>query len=290
LIKPAESVVSDGATVNFDDAVCIPLNDVYLDYVQRRLTHKDTSFTYDNATDSLEAISDKITVVDTQTDILADVTNGNAAIKTAVNARSTPADVLAQVLAALETAVSTPTAKSLWDMLCKDASLTYDKSTDSLEAIRDRLDAIEGAAGTATIQGIYDKVLQQKIGRSAQSGSTTMTGSEQTLYEQSSTVPWKFEGGRIDLSGLADTRSVTIRFYQKCKSGGTYRLQSTVVLTGAADAALYEIPMQLPIGGTSYKAVLPGVWNTFGLKVTAQQTVAGAGNLTIDHEWMDSKS
>jgi hypothetical protein len=177
----------------------------------------------------------------------------------------------------------------------KSSSIAFDRTTDSLEALRDRLDEVYGQAAAVadgkTVRAVYDKVAQQKIGRSSQSGSTTMTGSEQILYEQSDTTAWKFEGGWIDLSGLADTRSITLRFYVKLKSGGTYRLAGPeVVLTGTAGAGLYRCPQQLPVGGTTYKAVIPEFHNTYGVKVTAQQSVAGAGYLTIDHEWYDSKS
>lgn len=175
--------------------------------------------------------------------------------------------------------------------LHKNASLTYDPATDSLEALRDRIDAIYGAAATATIQQIYDKVVQSKVTRDGDSGSTVMDGTEQTLFEYASTVPWCLRNGRIDLSGLADGRTFVIRLYQKCKSGGSYRLQSTVTLTGAADAQLYEIPAQLPIGGTSYKANVRDLWNTFGLKVTLQQTakIGDEAYQTVDHEWYRSE-
>jgi hypothetical protein len=45
------------------------------------------------------------------------------------------------------------------------------------------------------------------------------------------------------------------------------------------------VPAVVPIGGTSYKVVIPEMWNTYGLKVTAQQTVQGAGYIAIDHQW-----
>ncbi|KKN45582.1 hypothetical protein LCGC14_0681470 [marine sediment metagenome] len=78
------------------------------------ILHKDGSYTFDNTTDSLEAIADAVSGISSPTDV--------------TNAVPEP-----------------PTAKSLQDTLHKDGSYTYSKTTDSLEAIADALSAGTGA-------------------------------------------------------------------------------------------------------------------------------------------------
>lgn len=162
-----------------------------------------------------------------------------------------------------------------------------------------RLDSIEAevsgvstqVTGIATqVTNVASQVAATDVAsvRSNQSGSLSMTGSEQTLYEKSQETAFRFDGGWLDLSALADTRSVTIRVYVKVKSGGLYRKASEVVLTGAAAAGAYYLPQQLPIGTSVQKAVLPFVHNTYGIKVTIQQTVQGGGYISVDHEWYES--
>jgi len=78
------------------------------------ILHKSGAFTYDKATDSLEALRD----------YLSGLSTGD----------------LAAILAAINAAVpGPPTAKSLQDILHKDGGFTFDHTTDSLEAIRDYL-------------------------------------------------------------------------------------------------------------------------------------------------------
>jgi archaellum component FlaC len=237
--------------------------------------------TLESAIYGLAALKTLLDTISGYTDLIDDATNGLAAIKTAVLARATPTDVTTRVQTELNgTLTTTPNAKSLWDILNKDTNLTYSKATDSLEAIRDYLEA--------SIVGVLDP----HIVRSSASGSKDLggtdsdgaAGSEKTLLEKSSSSTWKYEGGWIDLTGLADTRSITIKVYIKLKSGGDYKTISTEVFTGTAGAVCIPIPAVIPIGGTSYKVVIPNTWNVYGLKITAQQTVAGAGYLTIDHE------
>jgi hypothetical protein len=223
-----------------------------------------------DASHGFSALKAAITTVDTQTDILADGTNGLAAIKTAIGTRATPYDVTQRVQTELNgTLTTTPNANSLWDILHKNGSLTYDKATDSLEAIADKLATFDAP-----------------VVRSSQSGTLTASASEQTLFEAAPGTLWKLEpGGFIDLSALADTLSVTLKVYVKIKSGGTYRQIASEEFTGTAGAVCIPVPAVVPIGGTSYKVVIPEMWNTYGLKVTAQQTVQGAGYIAIDHQW-----
>lgn len=133
--------------------------------------------------------------------------------------------------------------------------------------------------GTATLESIT--VNQEAVldaARSAQSAALlTMTGAEQTLYEKSSTTLWLFEGGNIDLSALAADDTAIIRIYKKIKSGGAYvkfTSDPDLTFTGVQD------PPGIEIAGDRF--------NTYGLKVTIQQTVAGTSYKTIDHEWADA--
>jgi hypothetical protein len=92
---------------------------------------------FENDTDSLEAIADAIALIDNTTN--------------------------------LNTAVSqTPTARSLMDILEKDGDGHFDDSTDSLEAIRDHLD------GSTVLGGIYlDHLAKTADGSAAYPASVT---------------------------------------------------------------------------------------------------------------------
>ena len=85
---------------------------------------------YDNEEDSLEAISDKVDAITSQTGV--------------INAVPEP-----------------PTAKSLQDILHKDTSYTYSKATDSLEAIRDYI-----VAGTGVTTALDAESLDKLVGTS----------------------------------------------------------------------------------------------------------------------------
>lgn len=83
--------------------------------------------TFNNTTDSLEAIADAISGISSPTDVT---------------------DAVAEP----------PTAKSLQDILHKDGSYTFDNTTDALEAIRDHLD------GTTILAGInVDHLLKTAV-------------------------------------------------------------------------------------------------------------------------------
>ena len=168
--------------------------------------HKDGSFTYDNTTDSLEAISDKVTEVNIDlgnfsgqtnlqsalavlgvpdvagkdlytcliTDRLDNATYGLSAIETLVDDVETElakvpksdsnvtwnATALGSINAEVDTALNTivpaaPTAGSLNDILSKaSGGNTFDKATDSLEAIADAVAsgsyAVTASAGSTT--------------------------------------------------------------------------------------------------------------------------------------------
>lgn len=106
--------------------------------------HKNGSFTYDNTTDSLEAISD---------------------------AQLSAANVNTEVDNALDTAVAEPpTAKSLNDTLHKDGSFTYDNTTDSLEAVSDKVTALNNIS-TANVNTEVDNALDTIVPSAPTAGS-----------------------------------------------------------------------------------------------------------------------
>ncbi|MCP3925058.1 MAG: hypothetical protein GY714_20970 [Desulfobacterales bacterium] len=119
--------------------------------------HKDGSYTYDNTTDSLEAISDKVTTVDTVVDaIQTDVgdPSGRTNLQNLEDMMGNPDTAGKTLYEAIknirETAIngsSLPIANTISDILHKDGSYTYDNTTDSLEAISD---AVSAAAGDVT--------------------------------------------------------------------------------------------------------------------------------------------
>ena len=105
--------------------------------------HKDGSYTYNNTTDSLEAIRDNMDTLNT-----ADQVDLDAIIVDITSAVDEP-----------------PTANSLQDLLHKDGSYTYDNTTDSNEAIADAISSgtleIEADAGTTSTNIIDAAALTQ---------------------------------------------------------------------------------------------------------------------------------
>jgi len=79
--------------------------------------HKDGNFTFDNETDSLEAIRDRVDTLNTADQVDIDA-------------------ILADVSAAVP---EPPTPNSIQDILHKDTNYTYSNVTDSLEAISDKI-------------------------------------------------------------------------------------------------------------------------------------------------------
>lgn len=118
---------------------------------------------YDNETDSLEAIAD------------------------AVGAIGSPTDVTGAV-------PEPPTAKSLQDILHKDGSFTYSKTSDSLEAIGTDTDAI--IVDIATAQTELDK-----IGTISNAGGTATLGAALGPFANSTLV------ARLDII-TADTAAI----------------------------------------------------------------------------------
>lgn len=148
--------------------------------------------------------------------------------------------------------------------------LTIRGGAETLESLDDELDAVLDLA------------------RNPDSGSTVMDGTEQTLYEESDTVPWEFHGGYLDWTGanFGAGEDTTVKVYIKVVSGGTYRLIYSEVFLAAALPAQVCTPHPRDVN----TQVVPGrLMNVYGVKVTAQQAAIGAGWNTLVHEWFDAK-
>lgn len=176
-----------------------------------------------------------------------------------------------EVRAELGAAVpSSPTADSLFDILSKTDGNTYNRSTDSLEAIADSV------ASLAT--GTYMK-------RSAQSGSLLMDGTEQTLYELAPGAVAEIGGGSVNIPASAGA-ALTAKVYIKNKSGGSY-FDITPTNLAAAQGSYVVFANSFDNSTNSKRGFIPK-FTQYGVKVTLQQGTVGAGYVTVDHEWFDT--
>ncbi len=144
-----------------------------------------------------------------------------------------------------------------------------------IQRLLDALDALQG--GAETLESIDDELdAMLDLARSAQSGTTTTDGNEQTLYEETGDPhPFDFGGGSIDMTALTATETLRIRVYRKKKSGGNYIKKSNDTVntyTGAQDPADKDYDR---------------FYNTYGVKITME--LLGGANKDIDHEWFDAK-
>lgn len=174
----------------------------------------------------------------------------------------------------------------------KDSANTYTQAADSQEAISEavstattniatidtKLDVIQpgGTDNLNTIAASQATILD--LARAGDSGTTTLDGSEQTLYEETDTTAFIFNGGIIDLTAQAAGDTVIIRQYAKIKAGGAYvglTLDATWTFAGVPD------PLGIVIAGDTS--------NVYGYKVTIEHTVVAAA-FDVDAEFFDSKA
>ena len=128
------------------------------------------------------------------------------------------------------------------------------------------------STNAAELEAILD------LARAGDSGTTTLDGNEQTLYEETDATAFCLNNFCIDLSNQAAGDTVIIRIYKKIKSGGGY-IQITL------DAAYTFADAQDPEG----IEFLGPWWSIYGIKVTIQQTVVAAA-FDVDAEFYDSKA
>lgn len=141
--------VADGGTTSPTKV----LDNSILSMVLTKESGGDTS-DYDNSTDSLEAISDKVGAytgdggVDFNDSILANLTklstyladgDGDYATGTALPSDTSLYDTTKQISIVAVDGTTPPVPNTISDILHKDTSYTYSKTTDSLEAISDAI-------------------------------------------------------------------------------------------------------------------------------------------------------
>ena len=128
-----------------------------------------------------------------------------------------------------------------------------------------------------TIQSVMDEFAAVlDLARSAQSGTLTLDGTEQTLYEETDTSPFEFGGGKVDLFNQAAGDTVILRQYVKIKAGGVYRLETDDTVN--TYAGVQTVPIKR----------FDRQYNVYGIKITIEHTVVAAA-FDVDHEWFDLK-
>ena len=127
------------------------------------------------------------------------------------------------------------------------------------------------------------------LARAGDSGTTTMDGSELTIYEETDTTAFIFEGGYIDWTGLnfGAAEDTIIKAYAKIVSGGSYvQFYEETFLAAALPA-----PLLVPVPRDINTQCVPGrLANTYGVKITATQGAVGAGWNDIVFEAYDAKA
>ena len=110
--------------------------------------------------------------------------------------------------------------------------------------------------------------------RSTQSGNKAMSAAYVAVYSDSSTAPWMFVSGEIDLSTMQVGDSIDIRVRKTMASGGTAIVDDTKTYTDAQ-----------PAGHQSTH--IGSIINVYGVEISMRQT---AGVLrTLNCEFFDAK-
>ena len=228
------SSAADGGTHSYPDSV---VQDSMLAYIMSKADPAVIT-SFDNATDSLEAISDKITAVDdyidteiatlgTKIDAVDDLIDGaNLEKLTSAADGGTHAypDAVAQ-----ESVIAYILSKS-----ANPVTTSYDNQTDSLEAISDKIDtvddlidnaALEKLTGAADGEDVYpaavanDSVIAKIISKAnpaASSSYDNTTDSLEALSDKITTIDDFLDGAALEkLTGAAD--------------GGTHQYPDAVV-------------------------------------------------------------
>lgn len=115
-----------------------------------------------------------------------------------------------------------------------------------------------------------------KLGRSAQSGSKTLTAAYVTEFEDSQTYPWLFAGAWIDLTNMAAGDTVYIRVSSKGKSGGAYVVEDEKSYSDAQPAGAKAVRID----------AFP---NVYGTLIEAYQSAGAPPFLALDMEFMTAK-
>lgn len=113
------------------------------------------------------------------------------------------------------------------------------------------------------LPGLFD------VKRSTLSGTYTLTAAWQTIYTDSSTQPFSFLGGFVNLSNMQAGDTVQIRVRRIEASGGAYVLHDIMTYTDA-------MPANHPV------APIDGLFNMYGVEVSIIQSVGAFRNVTAE--------
>lgn len=185
--------------------------------------------------------------------------------------------------------VYVPDDSVLANILTSDGDTSgYDRQTDSQEAIRDKIDAIQG--GTETLESLDDELDAMLDLARTDSGTETMDGTELTLYEESDTTAFAWFPTWVDFSGanFGAGEDTTIILYTKIKSGGNYREVWRNTHPYLETALPDPVCVQIPNGDDGPD--IAEFKNLYGVKMTGQQALIGAGWNDYDHEQFDAKA
>ena len=131
---------------------------------------------------------------------------------------------------------------------------------------------VEGKLQKLNIQALLELLL--KLERSPQSGWKLMTGSYESVYEESHSVAYIFAGGKIDLSPMEAADIVDVRVRTKLEGGDSYKTMWEKSYSGVQPSDRKVIKL----------SAMP---DNYGLEVSMRQT---AGTLKyILCEFFDAK-
>jgi hypothetical protein len=108
-----------------------------------------------------------------------------------------------------------------------------------------------------------------RLVRSSQSGLKAMAAAWTTVFTDSSTGAWLFQGGIIDLSPMQAGDIISIRVSTQLASGSGYNIEHTMMYADAQPAAHVQVK-------------LPPIPNTYGVMVEMIQSAGVLRNIQCD--------
>jgi len=149
--------------------------------------------------------------------------------------------------------------------------------------------------GSKTIQDLWDwQQSNLDMARSAQSGDFLCDGATNTIYEESSTTPFEFNGASIDFTAAnaGAGEDTTIQIDVKVESGGAWvnRWTSPPAGVGSILNAGLPVPVVMEIPNSAYGIQLDlPIRNVYGIRITETQAMEGGDWNTLVLEVFDSK-
>jgi len=162
---------------------------------------------------------------------------------------------------------------------------TFDKSTDSLEALSDAVKAMRG--GVVALQDLLDHHQAMLDLAEYPTVSVVCDGNEQTVYEKTGAeFPFFFAGGFIDWTGANSGagEDTTVKVYVKL-DGTNYRAIHEEIFLAAA----VPDPVGTPFPRSADTKPTPeGFYTKRDVKVTVKQAAEGGGWNTLDVRIIDA--